>query len=127
MIHQTGVADRRGSRRGFRCWFNPGKTASRIGRSQGRDVSGICFCSRFRFRCWTSGGQDSNIGYAFMAEQPAYLHQTQGELLMTRLIALLLIAGTAALAACNTVAGAGQDLSKGGNAITNSADKHNAE
>jgi predicted small secreted protein len=55
------------------------------------------------------------------------LHQTQGELLMTRLIALLLIVGTAALAACNTVAGAGQDLSKGGNAITNSADKHNAE
>ncbi|HEV7834847.1 MAG TPA: entericidin A/B family lipoprotein [Caballeronia sp.] len=46
---------------------------------------------------------------------------------MTRLIALLLIVGTAALAACNTMAGAGQDLSKGGNAITNSADKHNAE
>lgn len=50
---------------------------------------------------------------------------------MTRLIALLLIVGTlvgtAALAACNTVAGAGQDLSKGGNAITNSADKNGAE
>jgi len=73
------------------------------------------------------GGRDSNIGHVFMAKRPAYPHQTQGELLMTRLIALLLIAGTAALAACNTVAGAGQDLSKGGNAITNSADKHNAE
>ena len=72
-------------------------------------------------------GRDSNIGYVFMAERPAYPNQTQGELLMTRLIALLLIAVTAALAACNTVAGAGQDLSKGGNAITNSADKHNAE
>ena len=55
------------------------------------------------------------------------LFQTQGELLMTRLIALLLIAGTAALAGCNTMAGAGQDISKGGNAITNSADKHGAE
>jgi predicted small secreted protein len=43
---------------------------------------------------------------------------------MTRLIALLLIAGTAVLAGCNTMAGAGQDISKGGNAITNSADKH---
>jgi entericidin B len=46
---------------------------------------------------------------------------------MTRLIALLLIAGTAALAGCNTMAGVGQDLSKGGNALTNSADKHGAE
>jgi predicted small secreted protein len=44
--------------------------------------------------------------------------------LMTRLIALLLIAATAVLAGCNTMAGAGQDISKGGNAITNSADKH---
>jgi entericidin B len=42
---------------------------------------------------------------------------------MARLIALLLIAGTAALAGCNTMAGAGQDISKGGNALTNSADK----
>ncbi len=42
---------------------------------------------------------------------------------MTRFIALLLIAGSAALAGCNTVAGAGEDLSKGGHAITNSADK----
>jgi predicted small secreted protein len=42
---------------------------------------------------------------------------------MDRLIALLLIAATAALAGCNTMAGAGQDISKGGNAITNSAEK----
>ncbi|SMG12165.1 entericidin A/B family lipoprotein [Paraburkholderia susongensis] len=43
---------------------------------------------------------------------------------MTRLIALLLLAGTAMLATgCNTIAGAGEDISKGGNAITNSADK----
>jgi entericidin B len=42
---------------------------------------------------------------------------------MTRLIALLLIAGTAALAGCNTVAGAGQDISKGGNAISNTAEQ----
>jgi entericidin B len=103
---------------GFVARANPAKTFSRIGRSQGRNVSGNCFFSRI------PRGQDSNIGHAFMAEWPAYPHQTQGELLMTRLIALLLIVGTAALAACNTVAGAGQDLSKGGNAITNSADKH---
>ena len=42
---------------------------------------------------------------------------------LARLIALLLIAGTAVLAGCNTMAGAGQDISKGGNALTNSADK----
>ena len=42
---------------------------------------------------------------------------------MTRLIALLLIAGTAVLTGCNTVAGAGQDISSGGHAITNTADK----
>ena len=125
MILQTGVVDRSGSRHGFCCLLKPGQIVSRVGRSQGRNVSGVWLCSRFR--CWTSDGHDSNIGYAFMAEPPAHLHQTQGELLMTRLIALLLIVGTAALAACNTVAGAGQDLSKGGNAITNSADKHNAE
>jgi predicted small secreted protein len=44
--------------------------------------------------------------------------------LMTRLIALLLIAGTAVLAGCNTMSGAGQDISKGGQAITNSAEEH---
>jgi len=40
---------------------------------------------------------------------------------MLRLIAWMLIAGTALLAACNTVAGAGQDISKGGQAIKNEA------
>lgn len=43
---------------------------------------------------------------------------------MTRLTALFLLAATVLLTACNTVAGAGQDISKGGNAITNSAEKH---
>jgi entericidin B len=42
---------------------------------------------------------------------------------MNRLIALLLIAGTAVLAGCNTMAGAGEDISKGGHAITNEAEK----
>ncbi|MGA3251332.1 MULTISPECIES: entericidin A/B family lipoprotein [Paraburkholderia] len=42
---------------------------------------------------------------------------------MTRLIALLLIAGTAALAGCNTMAGAGQDISNGGHDLTNSAEQ----
>lgn len=43
---------------------------------------------------------------------------------MNRIIALLLIAGTAALAGCNTMSGAGQDISKGGHALTNSAEEH---
>ena len=84
--------------------------------------------------CVKPNGQDSNIGRALRLDTPArpdQTHHTQGELLMNRLIALLLIVGTAALAGsltgCNTTAGAGQDISKAGNAITNSADKHNAE
>lgn len=43
---------------------------------------------------------------------------------MTRLTALFLLLGTVFLAACNTVAGAGEDISKGGHAITNSAEQH---
>ncbi|HEY2021230.1 entericidin A/B family lipoprotein [Paraburkholderia sp.] len=44
---------------------------------------------------------------------------------MTRLIALLLVVGTAMVATgCNTMAGAGQDISSGGNALTNSAEKN---
>lgn len=43
---------------------------------------------------------------------------------MTRLIAFLLLVSTLSLTACNTVAGAGEDLSKGGHAITNSAERH---
>ncbi len=42
---------------------------------------------------------------------------------MTKLISLSLIAGAVLLAGCNTIAGAGTDISKGGQAITNSADK----
>lgn len=43
---------------------------------------------------------------------------------MKSLIALLLVAASAvALVACNTVAGAGQDLSAGGHAITNGAEQ----
>lgn len=41
-----------------------------------------------------------------------------------RLIALLVLAGTAMLVTgCNTMAGAGEDISKGGHAITNEAEK----
>jgi entericidin B len=43
---------------------------------------------------------------------------------MTKLFSLLLIAGVVVFAGCNTVAGAGQDISKGGHAITNSADEN---
>jgi entericidin B len=61
---------------------------------------------------WTATGRDRTM--------PSY----KGESTMNRLIALFLIAGATLLATgCNTVAGAGQDISKGGNAITNSADK----
>jgi predicted small secreted protein len=42
---------------------------------------------------------------------------------MTRFVALFLIAATALLAGCNTVAGAGEDISKGGQAIHNSAEQ----
>jgi predicted small secreted protein len=42
---------------------------------------------------------------------------------MTRLIALLLIASTTLLGSCNTIAGAGEDISKGGQAIHNSAEQ----
>lgn len=41
--------------------------------------------------------------------------------------AAALIAGAGALAACNTMAGAGQDIQQGGSALTNSADKHGAD
>lgn len=43
---------------------------------------------------------------------------------MKRLIALLLVASSVGmLAACNTVAGAGEDMSAGGHAVTNSAEQ----
>jgi predicted small secreted protein len=58
------------------------------------------------------------------ARRYAHASPTARGTLMTRLIALLLIAGTAALAGCNTMSGAGQDISKGGQAITNSAEEH---
>ncbi len=42
----------------------------------------------------------------------------------TGLLALLLLAGAAmALSACNTTAGAGQDVTAAGHAVTNAADK----
>ena len=42
---------------------------------------------------------------------------------MTRFVALILIAATALLAGCNTVAGAGEDISKGGQAVHNTAEQ----
>ncbi|HIC7214322.1 entericidin A/B family lipoprotein [Burkholderia stabilis] len=42
---------------------------------------------------------------------------------MTKFIALFLVAGSAFLAGCNTVAGAGEDISKGGQAIHNTAEQ----
>jgi entericidin B len=42
---------------------------------------------------------------------------------MRRYLGIALALFTVTLAACNTMAGFGQDLSKGGNAITNSAEK----
>jgi entericidin B len=44
---------------------------------------------------------------------------------ITLLLSLLALTGVAPLlGACHTTAGAGQDLSAGGRAITNSAEKH---
>jgi len=50
---------------------------------------------------------------------------TTREEIMKRLIALLMIAGSAmtALAGCNTISGAGEDVSAAGHAVTNTADK----
>jgi len=42
---------------------------------------------------------------------------------MTRYLAIALALFSVTLAACNTIAGAGQDLSAGGHAITNSAEQ----
>ncbi|HTH59902.1 MAG TPA: entericidin A/B family lipoprotein [Paraburkholderia sp.] len=42
---------------------------------------------------------------------------------MSRYIAIAFALLSVTLAACNTIAGAGQDLSAGGHAITNSAEK----
>jgi entericidin B len=42
---------------------------------------------------------------------------------MSRYLALALALFAVTLAACNTIAGAGQDLSKGGQAITDEAEK----
>ena len=41
---------------------------------------------------------------------------------MTAKTAVLLLAAMAALSACNTVAGAGKDVSSAGTAVTNTAD-----
>jgi predicted small secreted protein len=49
---------------------------------------------------------------------------TVEDFLMKRLIALFLVtASVAGLSACNTMAGAGEDVSAGGHALTNSAEK----
>jgi len=42
---------------------------------------------------------------------------------MKRFIALLLLIACGGLAACNTVAGAGEDMSAGGHAVTNKAEE----
>jgi entericidin B len=39
-------------------------------------------------------------------------------------LALLVLIGVAPMGACQTVAGAGEDISAGGRAVTNSAEKH---
>ena len=46
------------------------------------------------------------------------------KLIRTAVAAVVLASGMVVLTGCNTMAGAGQDLQKGGNAITNSAEKH---
>ncbi|MFY8105672.1 MAG: entericidin A/B family lipoprotein [Elstera sp.] len=43
---------------------------------------------------------------------------------MKTLVLLAFLASTALLSACNTMAGAGQDITKGGQALEKSADKH---
>jgi predicted small secreted protein len=45
----------------------------------------------------------------------------------SRLTAAVSLAALVLLAACNTTAGAGKDISKAGHAITNSAEDHGAD
>lgn len=40
---------------------------------------------------------------------------------MRKLVGLMVVAGALALSACNTVAGAGKDVSSAGQAVTNTA------
>jgi predicted small secreted protein len=56
-------------------------------------------------------------------DSPASGLLTRRRLKMTRTIAAVLLLVTAALAGCNTVAGVGQDISKGGQAISDTAEK----
>ncbi len=46
--------------------------------------------------------------------------------LHSMIAAVALVAAAGALAACNTMAGAGQDMQEGGQALTGSAEKHGA-
>jgi entericidin B len=62
-------------------------------------------------------------GLTLAASYPCPRNRRTGGKIVSRLIALVLLSCTALLAACNTVAGAGQDISNGGHAITNSAEK----
>ncbi len=51
------------------------------------------------------------------------MHTQMNRLSRTLLVALALAAMAPMLSACNTTAGAGQDLGAAGRAVTNSADK----
>jgi len=51
-----------------------------------------------------------------------YLHHTQENVTMRKIIVLAALAASLALAACNTVAGAGKDVSSAGHAVTDTAD-----
>jgi len=79
-----------------------------------------------RGRFETDSGPDRNLFDRHGAGRPTSTDAfSTRRTFMTRLIALLVLAGTAMLASgCNTVAGAGEDISKGGNAITNSAEQN---
>jgi predicted small secreted protein len=46
------------------------------------------------------------------------------KIMLKKLAAVLLIACFAGLAGCNTMAGAGKDIQKGGENLENSAEKH---
>ena len=47
-------------------------------------------------------------------------------LFRSTIAAVALVAAAGALSACNTMAGAGEDMQQGGSALTNSAVKHGA-
>ncbi len=76
-----------------------------------------------RYPIIASATMTRDCRYAYVPLQPYWSDTKMFRRSATLLAVLVLGTATLGLTACNTVAGAGQDISKGGNKLTNSADK----